>query len=260
MLTDYAPYELDEPCLSSNMAAGGFSSESTSSPNSIQMDQHLDCLRRSRLRYSSLSIAEERILQDIAMPYRIQPNAVILKDNDSASSPELEQKTLPRKRKSSSHNNRTDAAEITQSKKRGHNAIERRYRTNINDKIMALRESIPSLRTSLDGEAIEYDVEDDDTKENAQKYGKAEVLTRAVEYISHIEDSIRRLGLQSDVLKARIFAFEKLAVSGSTVMSNSICSQPHVSESLETIQAEFRQIRAIITTAAPALGALNSSR
>jgi hypothetical protein len=137
---------------------------------------------------------------------------------------------------------------LCQSRKRGHNAIEKRYRTNLNDKINCLRLGIPSLsrRSSADSksdeEAEDSDAEDMDSKTAQQKYGKAAILTRALEYIKHLETTTQRLGSEVDVLTTRVGAFEKLAMSGSIILNGkgldvqSVLS-PVKMETLETIQA-----------------------
>ncbi len=136
---------------------------------------------------------------------------------------------------------------LCQSRKRGHNAIEKRYRTNLNDKINCLREGIPSLsrqsisdaKSDEEGEGSDGEM---DRKTVQQKYGKAAILTRALEYIKHLENTTQRLGGEVDVLKTRVGAFEKLAMSGSIVLTgNALGVQTAIdsvkSETLETIQA-----------------------
>jgi hypothetical protein len=80
-----------------------------------------------------------------------------------------------------------------------------------------------------------------DSKTGQQKYGKAAILTRALEYIKHLENTTQRLGGEVDVLKTRVGAFEKLAMSGSIVLNSNVGPQSGLvrvkSETLETIQA-----------------------
>lgn len=46
-------------------------------------------------------------------------------------------------------------------KKTAHNMIEKRYRTNLNDKIAALRDSVPSLRVMVKKNSRGEDIEED---------------------------------------------------------------------------------------------------
>ena len=105
-------------------------------------------------------------------------------------------------------------------KKTAHNMIEKRYRTNLNDKIAALRDSVPSLRAmpkSSQGNANEGDDdrEDLDGLTPAHKLNKATVLSKATEYIQHLERRNKRLEDENSSLRTRIRAFEKLAIAGS---------------------------------------------
>lgn len=65
--------------------------------------------------------------------------------------------------------------------KRSHTVIEKRYRTNLNQKIAALRESVPSLR------ADSRDSVDLKGLAPASKLNKATVLSKAMEYIQYLE-------------------------------------------------------------------------
>lgn len=70
--------------------------------------------------------------------------------------------------------------------KTSHNMIEKRYRTNINDKILALRDCVPSLRCVVDGGQQPQSV-DLEGLTPASKLNKATVLTKATEYILHLQ-------------------------------------------------------------------------
>lgn len=62
-----------------------------------------------------------------------------------------------------------------------HSIIEKRYRTNLNDKIADLRKTVPSLRgdpsNSIETERLP----------TASKHNKSTILTKAIEYIHHLE-------------------------------------------------------------------------
>lgn len=64
---------------------------------------------------------------------------------------------------------------------KSHSIVEKRYRTNLNDKIADLRRSVPSLRadSSSSPEAKKLLA--------APKHNKSTILTKAIEYIHHLE-------------------------------------------------------------------------
>jgi hypothetical protein len=98
-------------------------------------------------------------------------------------------------------------------KKTAHNMIEKRYRNNLNDKIAALRDSVPSLRImtkSARGEDTTEDREELHGLTPAHKLNKATILGKATEYIGHLEKRITRLTEENGTMRARIVAFEKL--------------------------------------------------
>ncbi|KAI0554010.1 helix-loop-helix DNA-binding domain-containing protein [Xylaria curta] len=93
------------------------------------------------------------------------------------------------------------------SERAAHNDIERKYRTNLKDKIAELRDAIPSLR------AIP---EDDDpnspagSSRTAPKVSKGTVLTKATEYIHQLERRNRSVAQKNEELARRLQAFEQL--------------------------------------------------
>jgi hypothetical protein len=122
--------------------------------------------RRSQSYNSTLSPQQESKLRDIAMPTEKYPGSP-----SSASSPEASsEQNHSRKRKSSVEDDDEDEGSPPPSnsrhppvKKTAHNMIEKRYRTNLNDKIAALRDSVPSLRVmskkNSRGEEIQEDLQ-----------------------------------------------------------------------------------------------------
>jgi len=214
--------------------------------------------------FSSLTEEEERSLTDIAMPYHVL--VAQMKESPAASSPDQSYSSPApspspepptRTRKNKKRKSVVDDLEmrtaLCQSRKTGHNAIEKRYRTNLNEKIDCLRQSVPAFphrssnSESNDGEEEDEDMDGEDSKIGRQKYGKAAILTRALEYIKHLENTTQRLGSEVDLLKNRVGAFEKLAMSGSIVLSDRVglvasgllvCK----SETLESIRADFKQV------------------
>jgi len=109
---------------------------------------------------STLSLAQQEQLRSIAMPdilgYQKQQHsphsATSSRTFKSSSTASPDQQDSSRKRKSSASadddDDEEDGAEGQPPpiKKTAHNMIEKRYRTNLNDKIAALRDSVPSLR------------------------------------------------------------------------------------------------------------------
>jgi hypothetical protein len=119
---------------------------------------------------NTLTLAQQEKLRNIAMPDHLQYNnqsphsASSAYKSGSVSSPDNDNN---RKRKSSAEADEEDDEDGEEShppvKKTAHNMIEKRYRTNLNDKIAALRDSVPSLRVmtkSARGEDTTEDRED----------------------------------------------------------------------------------------------------
>ncbi|PSR81056.1 helix-loop-helix DNA-binding domain-containing protein [Coniella lustricola] len=137
-------------------------------------------------------------------------------DGTKALSPDPS-KAGSRKRKSSAEEDDLDEDEDEDGqqpvKKTAHNMIEKRYRTNLNDKIAALRDSVPSLRVlskSARGEDTTEDREELHGLTPAHKLNKATVLSKATEYIRHLEKRNNRLNDENSAMQQRITAFEKL--------------------------------------------------
>lgn len=102
------------------------------------------------------------------------------------------------------------------SERAAHNDIERKYRTNLKDKIAELRDAIPSLR------AIPEDEDPNSpagSSRTAPKVSKGTVLTKATEYIHHLERRNRFVAQKNEELARRLQAFEQL-VGGAPPGSN----------------------------------------
>lgn len=75
-------------------------------------------------------------------------------------------------------------------------------------------------RTESNPSSKDEDEDSDNENENRTnhpKCGKAATLTRALEYIKHLETATQRLGNETNIMQTRIGAFEKLAMGGSMV-------------------------------------------
>lgn len=90
-------------------------------------------------------------------------------------------------------------------KKTSHNVIEKRYRNNLNDKIVELRQSVPALRAmGRDGE----ECEDLEGLAPAHKLNKATIMAKATEYIKHLEKRNQSMETEMAALKARVASVE----------------------------------------------------
>lgn len=104
--------------------------------------------------------------------------------------------------------------------------IEKRYRNNLNDKIAALRDSVPSLRVMSRPNGTEEDDDPEDLEglTPAHKLNKATVLSKATEYIRHLEKRNKRLQEEVNTLKGRVESYEKMAISGPMVIHGNMSS------------------------------------
>jgi hypothetical protein len=134
-------------------------------PHSSQRDRYsrTNSSTRSSSRTNTvlLTDAEKERLCAIAMPLYVQTSNIRTQLTQYPASPSTSSSPEPtsaKRRKTSTsfqeddiEDSETDELEITGKrgkpiKKTAHNMIEKRYRTNLNDKIAALRDSVPSLR------------------------------------------------------------------------------------------------------------------
>jgi hypothetical protein len=159
------------------------------------------------------------------------------------SSPEDEDEVFPSHSSASSppasrRRQSKDAEPIQQTmgpKKTTHNMIEKRYRNNLNDKIAALRDSVPALRVMVHRLDPSQEGEDGDEEGLGQEQGdlggiapahklnKATILGKATEYILHLERRNENLAKENAALRSRVEGFEMLVMSrgGANGMWNS---------------------------------------
>lgn len=179
-------------------------------------------IRRS---FSRLSPEEEEQLRSIAMPQisKTSRSQSMNYPGSPSSASEADLHDNSRKRKSSVDDDEDDDDDDHQTsssggrrapKKTAHNMIEKRYRTNLNDKITALRDSVPSLRIisrkNSRGEEVKEDLQG---LTPAHKLNKATVLSKATEYIAHLEKRNKSLIKENSALKSRVEAFEILMLA-----------------------------------------------
>ncbi|CAK7245837.1 MAG: hypothetical protein STHCBS139747_007439 [Sporothrix thermara] len=93
-----------------------------------------------------------------------------------------------------------------------HNDIERKYRTNLKDRIAELRDAVPSLRTIPENSVDDGDGEGEGSNQAGRgpKVSKGTVLTKATDYIHHLEKKNKAIMQQHQELSRRLQAFEQL--------------------------------------------------
>jgi hypothetical protein len=98
--------------------------------------------------------------------------------------------------------------------------IEKRYRTNLNDKIASLRDAVPSLRIMahrLEHQSCD-EVDEDAGEEDlgglapAHKLNKATILSKATEYIAHLERRNKNLAKENENLRGRVEGFQMMVM------------------------------------------------
>ncbi|KAJ8109886.1 hypothetical protein ONZ43_g6015 [Nemania bipapillata] len=110
----------------------------------------------------------------------------------------------PLSRKNSSETGEKIKEKPKNSERAAHNDIERKYRTNLKDKIAELRDAIPSLR------AIPEDDDPNSPAGSSRTAPKGTVLTKATEYIHQLERRNRSVAQKNEELARRLQAFEQL--------------------------------------------------
>ncbi|KAF0428700.1 sterol regulatory element binding protein, transcription factor sre1 [Gigaspora margarita] len=94
-----------------------------------------------------------------------------------------------------------------QQKKVAHNAIERRYRNNINDRINELKNVVPALNHLKHKDT--KDEEDDNEVDGIQaatKLNKATILRKSTEYITYLKNNNKKIKNENEVLRKMIEA------------------------------------------------------
>ncbi|KAF2725923.1 hypothetical protein K431DRAFT_299645 [Polychaeton citri CBS 116435] len=120
-------------------------------------------------------------------------------------------------------------------KKTSHNVIEKRYRNNLNDKIVELKNSVPSLRAMNKANKGERN-EDLEGLTAAHKHNKATIMAKATEYIKHLETRNKSLAEELAQMKARLNAVEA-AMGSHRARQTSLSSSPGMMHSSRPRQA-----------------------
>ncbi|KAI0004353.1 HLH-domain-containing protein [Xylariaceae sp. FL0662B] len=143
--------------------------------------------------------------------FEINQSPTTMSDRTS-NTPEPRAKAPAARPQAPSRNNSAEGVEKTKDKPKNseraaHNDIERKYRTNLKDKIAELRDAVPSLRSipeDGDGESPTA------TSRTAPKVSKGTILTKATEYIHQLERRNRSMAQKNEELARRLHAFEQL--------------------------------------------------
>ncbi len=145
--------------------------------------------------------------------------------------PATARKNVSRKRKSPATNEDHPAKiRLPRGQKISHNVIEKRYRSNLNDKIAKLRDSVPTLReayqlstknSTKDGRSDSDESGDDQAQSTGVKFNKASVLTKATEYIEELEKTKERAVKENEFLRRRLKEMEKMQTSSSIYVQES---------------------------------------
>ena len=107
-------------------------------------------------------------------------NNPIVKEGDSSPPPAKKRKVSQESADAATRPGSQDR-KVASAQNKSHSIVEKRYRTNLNDKIADLRRSIPSLQGK------NPHITEAEKLSAAPKHNKSTVLTKAIEYIHHLE-------------------------------------------------------------------------
>ncbi|KAL2312724.1 Sterol regulatory element binding protein [Schizosaccharomyces pombe] len=162
-----------------------------------------------------VKLKTEEIITPMDTTCKPEPSAKKIKlspsSEDSCSIPETLPFSAPKSRGSLSPSETPDfvAGPGGKPKKTAHNMIEKRYRTNLNDRICELRDAVPSLRAAAAlrcGNSL--DDEDLGGLTPARKLNKGTILAKATEYIRHLEAKNKELQKTNKQLSDRLAFYE----------------------------------------------------
>lgn len=133
---------------------------------------------------------------------------IVKEENSPSEAPILSPSSICSSRKSSAMPSPSVSTPVEDSdlsalkkKKAAHNAIEKRYRTNMNAKFVALGGAIPSFRTRPLVNATGVKGVRKSVRDGSQPQNKSEILTNALAYIQELQEENRLLQSELNVLK-----------------------------------------------------------
>jgi Helix-loop-helix DNA-binding domain len=220
----------------------------------LPSDAEEDALPNCLSTHVCLESAQEQQLRDIAMPDQQRdpspaPNPQTLSQVPYPNQHQSPEQASPSKRKQESitedHPLSPSASPPSPFKKLRHDVCEKRYRDKMNVKFGLLHDRIPTIRShitkglisppeSTGGEKEAGDGNGECKGDNLKglktttKSDKGTILSKALEYISHLETRNKRLASEDTVLRTRVDAFEKLARAGALgCRKEVVCSRGH---------------------------------
>ncbi|WBW72771.1 DNA-binding transcription factor, sterol regulatory element binding protein Sre1 [Schizosaccharomyces osmophilus] len=120
-------------------------------------------------------------------------------------------------------------------KKTSHNMIEKRYRTNLNDRICELRDAVPSLRAAAALRCgVTLEEEELHGLAPARKLNKGTILAKATEYIRHLESKSKQLTKENKRLSDRLAFYEDPSMAPPPSDNNNKSSEP-----VNVVSSEF---------------------
>ncbi|KAG6038956.1 hypothetical protein E4U41_003462 [Claviceps citrina] len=140
------------------------------------------------------------------------------RDSDLCDEPELKKQakraSIARQTASRKSTLSTTTPKVRSADRIAHNDVERKYRTNLKDKIAELRAAVPALQTS----GADGDSEGGSTggQQGSNKISKGTVLTKATEYIHQLEARNKAIVQEHQQLTRKLHSIESLLSGASS--------------------------------------------